>query len=218
MNKLDKAYQSLCNFSYKKEWHNYIRLKYQEYKNQLETIKKTLGQGMAYITDNRTPEEHFIDICRGWLVEDLFAYLFMMPTYKDLTLKFDNHDKDRIIRVLRKEITSKPDFKITYQNKTISMEVQSLYANIPYFHIKEHKAKKMITNNSYLLQLNLVHPEIIIFSPQDIQLGTLREIPEFSTDTIKKYGYQYYMNELPKDMKVYNFTHDLPEKIISLFY
>ena len=173
---------------------------------------------MAYIQDNRTPQEHFIDICRGWLVEDLFAYLFMMPTYKGLTLQFDNHDKDRIIKVLRKEITSKPDFKIKYQNKTISMEVQSLYANIPYFHIKEHKAKKMIDNNSYLLQLNLVHPEIIIFSPQDIQLGTLREIPEFSTDTIKKYGYQYYMTDLPKDMKVYNFTHDLPEKIISLFY
>ena len=218
MNKLDKAYQSLYNLSEKKEYHNYLRLKYQEYKNQLETIKKTLGQGMAYITDNRTPEEHFIDICRGWLVEDLFAYLFMMPTYEDLTLQFDNHDKDRIIRVLRKEITSTPDFKITYQNKTISMEVQSLYANIPYFHIKEHKAKKMIDNNSHLLQLNLVHPEIIIFSPQDIQLGTLREIPEFSTDTIKKYGYQYYMTDLPKDMKVYNFTHDLPEKIISLFY
>jgi len=218
MNKLDKAYTMLCNFSEKKEWHNYIKIKYQDYKNQLETIDNILDSEMAYIQDNRTPQEHFIDICRGWLVEDLFAYLFMMPNYRGLTLQFDNHDKDRIIRVLRKEITSTPDFKITYQNKTISMEVQSLYANIPYFHIKEHKAKKMIVNNSYLLQLNLMHPEIIIFSPQDIQLGTLREIPEFSTDTIKKYGYQYYMTDLPKDMKVYNFTHDLPEKIISLFY
>jgi len=131
---------------------------------------------------------------------------------------FDNHDKDRIIRVLRKEITSTPDFKITYQNKTISMEVQSLYANIPYFHIKEHKAKKMITNNSHLLQLNMIHPEIIIFSPQEIELGEFVLIEDFSTETIKKYGYRYYINELPKDMKIYNFTHDLPEKIISLFY
>ena len=218
MNKLDKAYQSLCNLSEKKEYHNYLRIKYQEYKNQLETIDNQLDQEMAYIQDNRTPQEHFIDICRGWLVEDLFAYLFMMPTYEDLTLKFDNHDKDRIIRVLRKEITSKPDFKITYQNKTISMEVQSLYANVPYFHIKEHKAKKMINNNSYLLQLNMIHPEIIIFSPQEIELGEFVLIEDFSTETIKKYGYRYYINELPKDMKIYNFTHDLPEKIISLFY
>jgi hypothetical protein len=217
MNKLDKAYNQLKELSHNPSFHHYLHGKYYEYKQQLKTINKTLGQGMAYITDNRTPEEHFMDICRGWLVEDVFAYLFSLPPYNELTLLFDNHDQDRIIRVLRKQITAAPDFKITYQNQTIKVEVQSLFANMPYFHIKEHKAKKLTNNNSYLIQFNIPHKQIVVFEPHQVELGTYNLIEDFSTETIKKYGYKYIIDDLPEDMIVSNFVDKLPKKIISLF-
>jgi hypothetical protein len=217
MNKLDKAYNQLKELSHNPSFHHYLHGKYYEYKQQLKTINKTLGQGMAYITDNRTPEEHFMDICRGWLVEDVFAYLFSLPPYNELTLLFDNHDQDRIIRVLRKQITAAPDFKITYQDQTIKVEVQSLFANMPYFHIKEHKAKKLTNNNSYLIQFNIPHKQIVVFEPHQVELGTYNLIEDFSTETIKKYGYKYIIDDLPEDMIVSNFVDKLPKKIISLF-
>ena len=217
MNKLDTAYKQLKELSHNPTFHHFLHGKYFEYKQQLKTINKTLGEGMKYITDNRTPEEHFIDICRGWLVEDVFAYLFTLPQYKELTLSFDNHDQDRVIRVLRRQITSSPDFKITHNNQTISVEVQSLFADISFFHIKEHKAKKLTDNNSYLIQLNIPHKQIVVFEPHQVKLGTYKLIEDFSTETIKKYGYRYDIDILPADMKVYNFVEDLPKKIISLF-
>ena len=217
MNKLDRAYNQLKKLSKSKNYNHYLHGKYYEYKQQLKTINKTLGKEMEHIQDNRTPEEHFIDICRGWLVEDVFAYLFSLPQYKELTLSFDNHDQDRIIRVLRRQITSSPDFKITHNKQTISVEVQSLFANMPYFHIKEHKAKKLTDNNSYLIQFNIPHKQIVVFEPHQIELGTYKLIEDFSTETIKKYGYRYDIDILPADMKVYNFVEDLPKKIISLF-
>ena len=217
MNKLDRAYNQLKKLSKSKNYNHYLHGKYYEYKQQLKTINKTLGKEMEHIQDNRTPEEHFIDICRGWLVEDVFAYLFSLPQYKELTLSFDNHDQDRIIRVLRRQITSSPDFKITHNKQTISVEVQSLFANMPYFHIKEHKAKKLTDNNSYLIQFNISHKQIIVFEPHQVKLGTYKLIEDFSTETIKKYGYRYDIDILPADMKVYNFVEDLPKKIISLF-
>ncbi len=172
---------------------------------------------MEHIQDNRTPEQHFIDICRGWLVEDVFAYLFSLPPYNELTLSFDNHDQDRIIRVLRKQITAAPDFKITYLDQTIKVEVQSLFANMNYFHIKEHKAKKLTDNNSYLIQFNIPHKQIVVFEPHQVKLGTYKLIEDFSTETIKKYGYRYTIDELPKEMIITNFVKNLPQKIISLF-
>jgi hypothetical protein len=217
MNKLDTAYKQLKELSHNPTFHHFLHGKYYEYKQQLKTINKTLGKEMEHIQDNRTPEQHFIDICRGWLVEDVFAYLFSLPQYKELTLSFDNHDQDRIIRVLRKQITAAPDFKITYQDQTIKVEVQSLFANMPYFHIKEHKAKKLTDNNSYLIQFNIPHKQIVVFEPHQIELGTYKLIEDFSTETIKKYGYRYDIDILPADMKVYNFVEDLPKKIISLF-
>ena len=217
MNKLDRAYNQIKKLSHNPSFHHYLHGKYYEYKQQLKTINKTLGKEMEHIQDNRTPEQHFIDICRGWLVEDVFAYLFSLPQYKELTLYFDNHDQDRIIRVLRKQITAAPDFKITYQDQTIKVEVQSLFANMPYFHIKEHKAKKLTDNNSYLIQFNIPHKQIVVFEPHQVELGTYKLIEDFSTDTIKKYGYRYDIDILPADMKVYNFVEDLPKKIISLF-
>jgi len=217
MNKLDRAYNQLKELSKSKNYNHYLHGKYFEYKQQLKTINKTLGKEMEHIQDNRTPEEHFIDICRGWLVEDVFAYLFSLPQYNELTLSFDNHDQDRIIRVLRKQITAAPDFKITYRNKTIKVEVQSLFANIPFFHIKEHKAKKLTHRNSFLIQFNIPHRQIVVFEPHQIELGTYKLIEDFSTETIKKYGYRYDIDILPADMKVYNFVEDLPKKIISLF-
>ena len=217
MNKLDKAYNQLKELSHNSTFHHFLHGKYYEYKQQLKTINKTLGKEMEHIQDNRTPEQHFIDICRGWLVEDVFAYLFSLPQYNELTLSFDNHDQDRIIRVLRKQITAAPDFKITYQNQTIKVEVQSLFANMPYFHIKEHKAKKLTDNNSYLIQFNIPHKQIVVFEPHQVELGTYKLIEDFSTETIKKYGYRYDIDILPADMKVYNFVEDLPKKIISLF-
>ena len=217
MNKLDTAYKQLKELSNSKEYNHYLHGKYYEYKQQLKTINKTLGEGMKYITDNRTPEQHFIDICRGWLVEDVFAYLFSLPQYNELILSFDNHDQDRVIRVLRRQITSSPDFKITYKDQTISVEVQSLFANMNYFHIKEHKAKKLTDNNSYLIQFNIPHKQIVVFEPHQVKLGTYKLIEDFSTETIKKYGYRYDIDILPADMKVYNFVEDLPKKIISLF-
>jgi len=217
MNKLDKAYNQLKELSKSKNYNHYLHGKYYEYKQQLKTINKTLGKEMEHIQDNRTPEQHFIDICRGWLVEDVFAYLFSLPQYNELTLSFDNHDQDRIIRVLRKQITAAPDFKIIYQDQTIKVEVQSLFANMPYFHIKEHKAKKLIDNNSYLIQFNIPHKQIVVFEPHQVKLGTYKLIEDFSTETIKKYGYRYDIDILPADMKVYNFVEDLPKKIISLF-
>ena len=217
MNKLDKAYNQLKELSKSKNYNHYLHGKYYEYKQQLKTINKTLSKEMEHIQDNRTPEEHFIDICRGWLVEDVFAYLFSLPQYNELILSFDNHDQDRIIRVLRKQITAAPDFKITYQDQTIKVEVQSLFANMPYFHIKEHKAKKLTDNNSYLIQFNIPHKQIVVFEPHQVELGTYKLIEDFSTETIKKYGYRYDIDILPADMKVYNFVEDLPKKIISLF-
>ena len=217
MNKLDKAYNQLKELSKSKNYNYYLHGKYYEYKQQLKTINKTLGKEMEHIQDNRTPEEHFIDICRGWLVEDVFAYLFSLPQYKELTLSFDNHDQDRIIRVLRKQITAAPDFKITYQDQTIKVEVQSLFANMPYFHIKEHKAKKLTDNNSYLIQFNIPHKQIVVFEPHQVDLGTYKLIEDFSTETIKKYGYRYTIDELPKEMIISNFANDIPQKIISLF-
>ena len=217
MNKLDTAYKQLKELSHNPTFHHFLHGKYFEYKQQLKTINKTLGKEMEHIQDNRTPEEHFIDICRGWLVEDVFAYLFSLPQYNELTLSFDNHDQDRIIRVLRKQITAAPDFKITYRNKTIKVEVQSLFANIPFFHIKEHKAKKLTHRNSFLIQFNIPHRQIVVFEPHQIELGTYKLIEDFSTETIKKYGYRYDIDILPADMKVYNFVEDLPKKIISLF-
>lgn len=217
MNKLDTAYKQLKELSHNPTFHHFLHGKYYEYKQQLKTINKTLGKEMEHIQDNRTPEEHFIDICRGWLVEDVFAYLFSLPQYNELTLSFDNHDQDRIIRVLRKQITAAPDFKITYRNKTIKVEVQSLFANIPFFHIKEHKAKKLTHRNSFLIQFNIPHRQIVVFEPHQIELGTYKLIEDFSTETIKKYGYRYDIDILPADMKVYNFVEDLPKKIISLF-
>ena len=217
MNKLDTAYKQLKELSHNPTFHHFLHGKYYEYKQQLKTINKTLGKEMEHIQDNRTPEEHFIDICRGWLVEDVFAYLFSLPQYNELTLSFDNHDQDRIIRVLRKQITAAPDFKITYRNKTIKVEVQSLFANIPFFHIKEHKAKKLTHRNSFLIQFNIPHRQIVVFEPHQIALGTYRLIDDFSTDTIKKYGYKYIIEELPEEMIVSNFVDDLPKKIISLF-
>ena len=217
MNKLDKAYNQLKELSKSKNYNYYLHGKYYEYKQQLKTINKTLGKEMEHIQDNRTPEEHFIDICRGWLVEDVFAYLFSLPQYKELTLSFDNHDQDRIIRVLRKQITAAPDFKITYQDQNIKVEVQSLFANMPYFHIKEHKAKKLTNNNSYLIQFNIPHKQIVVFEPHQVELGTYNLIEDFSTETIKKYGYKYIIDDLPEDMIVSNFVDKLPKKIISLF-
>ena len=217
MNKLDTAYKQLKELSKSKEYNHYLHGKYYEYKQQLKTIKKTLGEGMKYITDNRTPEEHFIDICRGWLVEDVFAYLFTLPQYKELTLSFDNHDQDRVIRVLRRQITSSPDFKITHNNQTISVEVQSLFANMNYFHIKEHKAKKLTDNNSYLIQFNVPHKHIVLFQEHEIKLGTYNLIDDWSNDIIKKYGYKYIIDDLPKEMIISNFVDKLPKKIISLF-
>lgn len=217
MNKLDKAYNQLKELSHNPSFHHYLHGKYYEYKHQLKTIKKTLGQGMAYITDNRTPEEHFIDICRGWLVEDVFSYLFTLPQYKELTVLFDNHDQDRVIRVLRRQITSSPDFKITYKDQTIKIEVQSLFANMPYFHIKEHKAKKLTNNNSYLIQFNVPHKHIVLFQEHQIELGTYNLIDGYSNNNIKKYGYKYIIDDLPEDMIISNFVDKLPKKIISLF-
>jgi hypothetical protein len=217
MNKLDTAYKQLKELSHNPTFHHFLHGKYYEYKQQLKTINKTLGKEMEHIQDNRTPEQHFIDICRGWLVEDVFAYLFSLPQYNELTVSFDNHDQDRIIRVLRKQITAAPDFKITYQDQTIKVEVQSLFANMPYFHIKEHKAKKLTDNNSYLIQFNIPHKQIVVFEPHQIELGTYKLIEDFSTETIKKYGYRYDIDILPANMKVYNFVEDLPKKIISLF-
>ena len=217
MNKLDKAYNQLKELSHNPSFHHYLHGKYYEYKQQLKTIDKTLGQGMAYITDNRTPEEHFIDICRGWLVEDVFAYLFSLPQYKELTVLFDNHDQDRVIRVLRRQITSSPDFKITYKDQTIKVEIQSLFADIPFFHIKEHKAKKLTDNNSYLIQFNIPHKHIVLFQEHQIELGTYNLIDGFSDNNIKKYGYKYIIDDLPEDMIISNFVDKLPKKIISLF-
>ena len=217
MNKLDKAYNQLKELSKSKNYNYYLHGKYYEYKQQLKTINKTLGKEMEHIQDNRTPKQHFIDICRGWLVEDVFAYLFSLPQYNELTLSFDNHDQDRIIRVLRKQITAAPDFKITYQNQTIKVEVQSLFANMPYFHIKEHKAKKLTDNNSYLIQFNIPHKQIVVFEPHQVELGTYKLIEDFSTETIKKYGYRYTIDELPEEMIISNFVDKLPKKIISLF-
>ena len=217
MNKLDRAYNQLKELSHNSTFHHFLHGKYYKYKKQLKTINKTLGKEMEHIQDNRTPEQHFIDICRGWLVEDVFAYLFSLPQYNELTLLFDNHDQDRIIRVLRKQITAAPDFKITYLHQTIKVEVQSLFANMPYFHIKEHKAKKLTDNNSYLIQFNIPHKQIVVFEPHQVKLGTYKLIEDFSTETIKKYGYRYDIDILPADMKVYNFVEDLPKKIISLF-
>ena len=217
MNKLDKAYNQLKELSKSKNYNYYLHGKYYEYKQQLKTIKKTLGQGMAYITDNRTPEEHFIDICRGWLVEDVFSYLFTLPQYKELTVLFDNHDQDRVIRVLRRQITSSPDFKITYKDQTIKVEVQSLFVDIPFFHIKEHKAKKLTDNNSYLIQFNVPHKHIVLFQEHQIELGTYNLIDGFSDNNIKKYGYKYIIDDLPEDMIISNFVDKLPKKIISLF-
>ena len=217
MNKLDKAYNQLKELSKSKNYNYYLHGKYYEYKQQLKTIKKTLGQGMAYITDNRTPEEHFIDICRGWLVEDVFSYLFTLPQYKELTVLFDNHDQDRVIRVLRRQITSSPDFKITYKDQTIKVEVQSLFVDIPFFHIKEHKAKKLTDNNSYLIQFNVPHKHIVLFQEHQIELGTYNLIDGYSDNNIKKYGYKYIIDDLPEDMIISNFVDKLPKKIISLF-
>ena len=217
MNKLDKAYNQLKELSKSKNYNYYLHGKYYEYKQQLKTIKKTLGQGMAYITDNRTPEEHFIDICRGWLVEDVFSYLFTLPQYKELTVLFDNHDQDRVIRVLRRQITSSPDFKITYKDQTIKVEIQSLFVDIPFFHIKEHKAKKLTNNNSYLIQFNVPHKHIVLFQEHQIELGTYNLIDGFSDNNIKKYGYKYIIDDLPEDMIISNFVDKLPKKIISLF-
>ena len=118
---------------------------------------------------------------------------------------------------MRREITAAPDFKVTYRNKTIKIEVQSLFANIPFFHIKEHKAKKLTHRNSFLIQFNIPHKQIVVFEPHQIELGTYRLIDDFSTDTIKKYGYKYDIEELPEEMIVSNFVDDLPKKIISLF-
>ena len=217
MNKLDKAYNQLKELSKSKNYNYYLHGKYYEYKQQLKTIKKTLGQGMAYITDNRTPEEHFIDICRGWLVEDVFSYLFTLPQYKELTVLFDNHDQDRVIRVLRRQITSSPDFKITYKDQTIKVEIQSLFVDIPFFHIKEHKAKKLTNNNSYLIQFNVPHKHIVLFQEHQIELGTYNLIDGYSNNNIKKYGYKYIIDDLPEDMIISNFVDKLPKKIISLF-
>jgi len=220
MNKLDKALQQLLTLSNTTEYHYYMHDKYFAYKQQLKTIDKTLGKEMGYITDNRTPEQHFMDIARGWLVEDVFAYLFSLPPYKDLTLTYDNHDKDRIIRVIRKEITADPDFKITYKNITISMEAQSMYANQPFFNIKEHKANRLLNNNSYLSHLNIPHKHIVLFKPYHIQLGNHGVIEAFSdrSKNILKYGFQYDIDELPSTMIATNFVEELPKKIISLFY
>jgi hypothetical protein len=88
---------------------------------------------------------------------------------------------------------------------------------MPYFHIKEHKAKKLTHRNSFLIQFNIPHQQIVVFEPHQIALGTYRLIEDFSTETIKKYGYRYDIDILPADMKVYNFVDDLPKKIISLF-
>lgn len=217
MNKLDRAYNQLKELSHNPSFHHYLHGKYYEYKQQLKTIDKTLGQGMAYITDNRTPEEHFIDICRGWLVEDVFSYLFTLPQYKELTVLFDNHDQDRVIRVLRRQITSSPDFKITYKDQTIKVEIQSLFADIPFFHIKEHKAKKLTDNNSYLIQFNVPHKHIVLFKEHQIELGTYNLIDGYSNNNIKKYGYKYIIDDLPEDMIISNFVDKLPKKIISLF-
>ena len=217
MNKLDRAYNQLKELSKSKNYNHYLHGKYYEYKQQLKTINKTLGKEMEHVQDNRTPKQHFIDICRGWLVEDVFAYLFSLPQYNELTLSFDNHDQDRIIRVLRKQITAAPDFKITYQDQTIKVEVQSLFANMNYFHIKEHKAKKLTDNNSYLIQFNIPHKQIVVFEPHQVKLGTYKLIEDFSTETIKKYGYKYIIEDLPEDMIISNFVDKLPKKIISLF-
>ena len=220
MNKLDKAYKQLITLSKNKDYHYYMHNKYYPYKQQLNTIDKTLGKEMAHIQDNRTPEQHFMDICRGWLVEDMLCYLFSLPQYKDLTLTFDNHDQDRVIRVMRKEITADPDFKITYKNTTIRMEAQSMYADMPFFNIKEHKANRLIENDSYLLHLNLAQRHIVLFKPYHIQLGNYGVIEAFSdrSKNILKYGYQYDIDELPSTMIATNFVDDLPKKIISLFY
>ena len=220
MNKLDKAYNQLLDLSNTTDYHHYMHDKYFAYKQQLKTIDKTLGKEMAHIQDNRTPEQHFMDICRGWLVEDVFAYLFTLQPYKDLTLTFDNHDQDRVIRVMRREITADPDFKITYKNITIRMEAQSMYADMPFFNIKEHKANRLLNNNSYLLHLNLAQRHIVLFKPYHIQLGNYGVIEAFSdrSKNILKYGFQYDIDELPEEMIATNFVEELPKKIISLFY
>ena len=220
MNKLDKAYNQLLTLSNTVDYHHYMHDKYFAYKQQLKTIDKTLGKEMAHIQDNRTPEQHFMDICRGWLVEDVLCYLFSLPQYKDLTLTFDNHDQDRVIRVMRREITADPDFKITYKNITIRMEAQSMYADMPFFNIKEHKANRLLNNNSYLLHLNLAQRHIVLFKPYHIQLGNYGVIEAFSdrSKNILKYGFQYDIEELPSTMIATNFVEELPKKIISLFY
>jgi hypothetical protein len=219
MNKLDKAYNQLKELSNNSDYHHYLHNKYYSYKQQLKTINNKLDKEMAHIQDNRTPEQHFMDICRGWLVEDMLYYLFSLPPYKELTLNFDNHDQDRVIRVMRREITADPDFKITYKNKTIRMEAQSMFANIPFFNIKQHKANRLIENKSYLLHLNLSKKHIILFEPFQIQLGNHGVIEAFSDleNNILKYGYQYDIEELPEEMIATNFVEDLPKKIISLF-
>ena len=220
MNKLDRAYQQLKGLSNTTEYHYYMHDKYFAYKQQLKTIDKTLSKEMAHIQDNRTPEEHFMDICRGWLVEDMLYYLSSLPPYRELTLTFDNHDKDRVIRVMRKEITADPDFKITYKNTTIRMEAQSMYADMPFFNIKEHKANRLIENDSYLLHLNLAQKHIVLFKPHHILLGNHGVIEAFSdrSKNIIKYGYQYDIEELPSRMIATNFVEELPKKIISLFW
>ena len=217
MNKLDKAYNQLKELSHNPDYHHYLHNKYYAYKQQLKTINNKLDKEMAHIQDNRTPEQHFMDICRGWLVEDMLCYLFSLPPYKELTLNFDNHDQDRVIRVMRREITSDPDFKITYKNKTIRMEAQSMFANISFFNIKEHKAKKLTNNNSYLIQFNVPHKHIVLFQEHQIELGTYNLIDGYSNNNIKKYGYKYIIDDLPEDMIISNFVDKLPKKIISLF-
>ena len=210
---IEEIRDDLLKFSHNRAYHHYINQKAEQYIKEYHNVSNTpTGKDMEYIQDIRTPQKHYEDICKGWLVEDMIDYLFHLPTFQDLDLLWNNHDKDRHIRVARNQITSSPDFKIVYQYKVIPLEVQSQFKKHNFFHIKENKAKRLIEKGSSLVQVHVKNKEIYLFRPVDILLGNKTHIKAFGG----KIGYHYSLDEI-QPLKITDFINDLPKRIISLF-
>ena len=184
------------------------------YKEIFNPTKK-IKTDMAYFADVRTLAKYNEDIVSGWLVEDLFLFLFNLDIFKqhNFQFKIDSHDSDRVIKKERNYINSDPDFVVTHKDISFKLEIQALL--IPYnkFHIKKNKADRLFSMNSFIYSLLLINQEIIFFYPDDIaRFGTLTKIKAFGG----KDGYEYIINNLPKNKRVTN--KNIDKKLLLTLY
>ena len=201
------------------QFKDFINEKFNNYQQSFKKIfnpQAIIKKDMEYFADVRSLAKYNENLISGWLIEDLFMYIFNMSIFKEygFEIKINNHDSDRIIKKRRDYINSDPDYIISFKKIEFKLEIQALLIKFPKFHIKKNKADRIINNNSFLYHFNLYNQNIFFFNHLDIRkLGKLTRINAFGG----KEGYEYQQNQIPFNKKL-KFNKHLINKIIITLY